>query len=184
MNKKRFIIFIFLNLITLLIMYITSFYYQLGANVKSESWIEPMYQIKDKKVLDIGNQNKIIIVSGSNSLFGINSEKISEITNKSVLNLAVPISQGFDGIYSKYGYSGNDWIKGLSPKYINKLPIDPRNTNNPSFQYLYKSNGKDYKLISHSPEDCKSVEKINKALIDPSRKCWAYGLWSDGAKDW
>lgn len=483
MNKKRFIIFIFLNLITLLIMYITSFYYQLGANVKSESWIEPMYQIKDKKALDIGNQNKIIIVSGSNSLFGINSEKISEITNKPVLNLAVhagldidflyykikkyikpndiivmpleydhytrngysdwfinnilvwgndyfynlsfvdktkfifnlnvdrlllglkhkingeiykspeniikdltkiidnegerwrgynykssnldgdinadetldfeygkvnspsnlipsdhflnvyikiltlvkknngklilthpvtskhenydlskwnfqkqldnslaqmmkhslkiecnaalfhvdekfvfngsyhpnkygalirsenlaycineliknsnfsisykealeltnklelkydglvkksnyikrledlnylkialenyykdngnyPISQGFDGLYTKWGYSGNDWIKGLSPKYVNKLPIDPRNTNNPSFQYLYKSNGKDYKLISHSPEDCKGVEKLNNILIDPLRKCWAYGFWTDGAKDW
>ena len=95
-----------------------------------------------------------------------------------------PISQGFDGLYTKWGYSGNDWIKGLSPKYVNKLPIDPRNTNNPSFQYLYKSNGKDYKLISHSPEDCKGVEKLNNILIDPLRKCWAYGFWTDGAKDW
>lgn len=483
MNKKRFVIFIFLNLFALLIIYIASFYYQLGANVKSESWIEPMYQIKDKKALEIGDENKIIIVSGSNSLFGINSEKISEITNKPVLNLAVhagldidflyykikkyikpndiivmpleyahytrsgysdwfvnnilvwgndyfdnlsfvdktkfifnlngnrlllglkskfneqiyqspkniikdltkiiddegekwrgysykssnldgdinadetldlnygkvnspsnlipsnhflnvyhkililveknngklilthpvtskhdsydltklkfqkqldnflaqmmkhslkiecnaalfhvdekfvfngsyhpnkygalirsenlaycineliknpnfnlsyeeaisltnklelkydglvkksnyikrledlnklkialenyykdngkyPISQGFDGIYTKWGYSGNDWIKGLSPKYINELPIDPRNTKDANLQYLYKSNGKDYKLISHSPEDCKSVEKINKDFIDPSRKCWAYGLWTERAKDW
>lgn len=483
MNKKRFIIFIFLNLFAFLIIYIALFYYQLGANVKSDSWIDPVYQIKDKKALNIGDKNKIIIVSGSNSLFGINSEKISEITNKPVLNLAVqgsldtdflyykikkyikpndiivmpleyahytrsgysdwfvnnilvwgndyfynlniynkikfifninvdrlmlgvktkfndevyqspenvikeltkiidnegekwrgynykslnfdgdinadevldlnyvkldspsnlipsnyflnvyhkiltlveknngklilthpvtskhdsydltnlkfqkkldafftqmikyglkiecnpalfhlnekfvfngsyhpnkygalirsenlgycineliknqnfsisykealdltnkleqkyndlikksnyikrledlnklktalekyysdngeyPLSQGFDGIYSKWGYSGNDWIKGLSPKYINKLPIDPRNTNDPNLQYLYKSNGKDYKLISHSPEDCKGVEKLNNILIDPLRKCWAYGFWTDGAKDW
>lgn len=60
----------------------TSFYYQLGANVESESWIEPMYQIKDKKALEIGDENKIIIVSGSNSLFGINTEMVSNITNK------------------------------------------------------------------------------------------------------
>ncbi len=483
MNKKRFVIFIFLNLFALLIIYIASFYYQLGANVESESWIEPMYQIKDKKALEIGDENKIIIVSGSNSLFGINTEMVSNITNKPVLNLAVhagldidylyykinkyikpndiivmpleygyytrngysdwfmnnvlvwgndyfyslnifdkikfifnlnfdrlalglkhklnneiykptenvvddltkilnidgekwrgynyksanldgdinadesklefplvkyfesnikvsehflniynkinelvknnnaklilthpitfnnsrynlniqehqksinnfliilsnnnistncnpaffhindiysfdtinhankygalirsenlgycineliknpnfnlsyeeaisltnkleqkynslvkksnyfkrledlnklkialenyykdngtyPLSKGFDGIYSKWGYSGNEWIKGLSPKYIDELPIDPRNTKDDTLQYLYQSNGKDYKLISHSPEDCKSVEKINKDFIDPSRKCWAYGFWTDGAKNW
>lgn len=483
MNKKRFIIFIFFNLIVFTIIYVALFYYQLGANVKSESWIDPMYQIKDKKALDIGNKNKIIIISGSNSLFGINTELISTITNKPVLNLAVhagldidylyykinkyiqpndivvmpleyvyytsngysdwfmnnilvwgndyfnslnifdkikfifnlnvdrlslglkhklnneiykptenvvvdltkilnsygekwrgynykssnldgdinadeikvefplgeyfqsnitvsdhflivynkidkliknnnaklilthpitfnnskynlnnkehqkrindfsfilsannvsiscnpslfhineiysfntnyhankygalirsenlgycineliknpnfnlsyeeainltnkleqkynnyvkkqnyfkrledlnklkkalekyysdngeyPLSKGFDGIYTNWGYSGNDWIKGLSPKYINELPIDPRNTKDASLQYLYKSNGKDYKLISHSPEDCQSVERRNKNFIDPSRKCGAYGFWTDGAKNW
>ena len=95
-----------------------------------------------------------------------------------------PVSSGFDGLYTKWGKSGKNWIKDLSPKYIKNLPRDPRNTNNANEQYIYKSNGKDYKLLAHKPEDCKIVKSKHKKLIDPKRDCWAYGYWTKGAVNW
>jgi hypothetical protein len=51
-------------------------------------------------------------------------------------------------------------------------------------QYIYNSNGADYKLISNYPEDCDSVKRMNPALIDPTRNCWVYGFWTKGAISW
>lgn len=94
-----------------------------------------------------------------------------------------PKSKGFDGRYTKWGYSGKDWIKGLVPKYLVSLPVDPRNTKELNKQYLYKSNGKDFKLISHSTADYYVVGKKHPNMIDPKRKS-AYGFWTEGAKSW
>ncbi len=99
-------------------------------------------------------------------------------------NTLYPASVGFDGLYTSWGSEGPDWIKGLSPRYIKTLPRDPRNNKNKSQQYLYKSNGKDYKLIAHSTNDCDTI-KIEKAyMIDPKRNCKTYGFWTEGAKSW
>lgn len=95
-----------------------------------------------------------------------------------------PKSQGFDGLYTTWGKASTKWIRGLIPQYINILPRDPRLTNIPKEQYLYRSNGKDFKLISHAAEDCKIVKVEYPELIDPKRDCWAYGYWTEGAKDW
>lgn len=99
-------------------------------------------------------------------------------------NKKYPISIGFDGLYTKYGKAGKDWIPGLVPKYLDTLPRDPRKTIDGNKQYLYKSNGKDYKLISHAIEKCKDIVESNPMLIDPTRICWAYGYWTKGAKNW
>ncbi len=95
-----------------------------------------------------------------------------------------PKSKGFDGLYSKWGLSGENWIKNLVPVYIDKLPRDPRRNENPMEQYIYRSNGKDYKLIAHGVEDCNIVKSLNPKLIDPKRNCWAYGYWTKGAIQW
>ncbi len=95
-----------------------------------------------------------------------------------------PISQGFDGLYTKWGKSGEHWIVGLVPDYIQVLPRDPRQSDVPDQQYLYKSDGKAYKLIAHTPEDCNRVSKHYPEMIDPARDCWAYGYWTEGAVDW
>ena len=50
------------------------------------------------------------------------------------------------GTYSWYTNTA-DWIPGLSPTYIAKLPIDPKH--NGCFMYLYKSNEVDYKILAH-----------------------------------
>lgn len=89
-----------------------------------------------------------------------------------------PISEGFNGLYSRYGKSGPDWIPGLTPKYLEKLPRDSRMTESDSEQYLYFSNGAGIKLIAHLPVDCELVKSLYPDLIDPSRDCWAYGYWN------
>lgn len=99
-------------------------------------------------------------------------------------NKKYPISVRFDGLYTNHGKAGINWIPGLVPKYIKSLPRDPRRTGDGSKQYLYKSNGKDYKLISHAAVNGKSVVKFNPELLDPKRKYWAYGYWTKGAKSW
>ena len=106
---------------------------------------------------------------------------IVEISSKLVERA---LSEGFDGLHTAWGKSGKDWIKGLVPNYLESLPRDPRKNDNPKEQYLYRSNGKDYKLIAHSPGDCRVVKKTHPERVDPKRNCWAYGYWTEGAKDW
>ncbi len=95
-----------------------------------------------------------------------------------------PKSKGFDGFYTNWGKEGENWINGLVPEFIDKLPRDPRMLEDKGKQYLYKSNGKDYKLLAHSPEDLKIIKKLKPRLIDPTRKGHAYGVWTEGAKKW
>jgi len=95
-----------------------------------------------------------------------------------------PVSEGFDGLHTAWGKSGKDWIKGLVPNYLESLPRDPRKNDNPKKQYLYRSNGKDYKLIAHGVEDCSIVKSLHPELIDPKRDCWAYGYWTKEAEGW
>ena len=95
-----------------------------------------------------------------------------------------PKSEGFDGLYSNWGKSGPDWIAGLVPEFTPALPSDPRQNEDPANQYLYNSDGRNYKLIVHHPEDCPIVRRNLPRLIDPLRGCLAYGVWTDGAKDW
>jgi hypothetical protein len=99
-------------------------------------------------------------------------------------NSEYPKSTGFDGYYSYFGYSGPDWIKGLSPDYIDTLPRDPRYNDDPSNQYLYASDGQNYKLIAHHPDDCEALRRVHPQMVDPVRQCGAYGYWTQAASNW
>ena len=93
-------------------------------------------------------------------------------------------SGGWDGLYTSWGVSTREWIPGLVPAYLAELPRDPRYSDRPDQQYLYMSNGRDYKLISHQPDDVAAVRQIHPELTDPVRDGWAYGYWTDGAAGW
>ncbi|MES2436700.1 MAG: type II secretion system protein [Patescibacteria group bacterium] len=104
-----------------------------------------------------------------------------------------PPSSGWNGIYSCWGYASTDsnangWISQLVPRYIYKLPRDPRNHINCDAQYIYSSNTVDYKLIAHNPENCMGETRRNLPLRDPTRGgnngCWAFGYWTPGAVSW
>lgn len=101
---------------------------------------------------------------------------------------AYPISsdggRGWDGLYSRFGESRSDWIPGLAPEFLPELPRDPRMNKSTSEQYLYKSDGANYKLLAHSPDDCLEVLKVFPNLIDPRRNCWAYGYWTPRGASW
>lgn len=93
-------------------------------------------------------------------------------------NGTYPISDGAQSL-------SPTWIPGLAPKYLSTVPVDPRKLIGvPSRQYLYLSDGREYKLISHAPEDFKFVSKSFPQLIDPKRNTYAYGIWTEGAQEW
>lgn len=93
-------------------------------------------------------------------------------------------SGGWDAIIAVYGQSKEDWIPGLAPKYIKKLPVDPRKVKDPVKQYMYKSDGTDYKLIAHFPVGMDDIIKNYPQFVDPRRPSWAFGVWTEAAKNW
>lgn len=97
---------------------------------------------------------------------------------------AYPVSKGFDGFPSEWGNSTRNWIAGLSPTYISELPLDPDHEAPTPGQYLYSSNGTDYKLIAHRTSDCEAVKAVRPELMDLQRQCYAYGYWTAGARNW
>ena len=100
MNPKYFLPATLFFLLILSGMYIGLFIYQFGANpIKSESWFDNIKYIKEAKA-EIINSPKIIIISGSNSMVGINSKFLSEKLNMPVLNLAM--SYNLDIEYLEY----------------------------------------------------------------------------------
>lgn len=92
-----------------------------------------------------------------------------------------PTSIGWDGLYTHSGNASEDWIHGLVPEFLDALPRDPRLNSSPYTQYLYKSNGKDFKLIS---ENGFIAGKVKKSYVDPIRASHAFGFWSEGAINW
>ena len=103
-------------------------------------------------------------------------------------NNQYPISsnngKNFDGLYGMETPDDQEWIKGLVPKYIDKLPADPRNLKKLQGQYLYKSDGANYKLLASSPDDCEFIKANYRNLFQSKRDCWAYGYWTKGASSW
>lgn len=86
---------------------------------------------------------------------------------------------------------GDNWILGLAPNYILKLPRDPRNSTGCFYDYNYRSDdGTDYKLISRNPENCKWIVSKSPNLIDNKNggcdqiEPDAIGYWTPGAINW
>ncbi|HEY4508910.1 MAG TPA: type II secretion system protein [Candidatus Paceibacterota bacterium] len=74
--------------------------------------------------------------------------------------------------YGGYGTGATGYIPGLVPNNISVLPTDPAGTLD---GYLYKSDGSNYKLLSHlSPESYPT----SGTFFDPARATWAWMLCS------
>jgi len=78
----------------------------------------------------------------------------------------------------------SNWIPGLSPEYLSKVPIDPYRSKLPNHQYIYFSNGADFKLIAHGTEDATAIIKGYPEMKDPTRPTYAYGIWTTGGEKW
>ncbi|MBM3111549.1 sulfatase-like hydrolase/transferase [Pseudomonas arcuscaelestis] len=101
------------------------------------------------------------------------------------VNGKYPVSKGFDGLNSQWGKDSEEWISGLAPKYIPALPRDPALSTKSMPQYMYRSDGSDYKLLAHGNTlTCKLVARLSPELLDPLRNCWGFGYWTDGARAW
>lgn len=104
-------------------------------------------------------------------------------------NGAYPASEGGGTEWNGRLWAGADgaWIPGLAPKYIAALPTDPRDAVTPYMQYVYRSDGQNYKLLALFPEDCSTTVGERRELADPvrnARRCSAYGYWTPGAANW
>jgi hypothetical protein len=78
-----------------------------------------------------------------------------------------------------------NWLPELVPNYLNSVPTDPFGSwkfENP--QYMYTSDGIDYKLIAHRSGDCDQLTNDLSPSRDPVRAtaeaCWGFGFWTAG----
>lgn len=111
---------------------------------------------------------------------------------------AYPVSsmngKGWDGYKTLWGQASPEWIADLKPAFMAALPHEPRDYADGNLQYLYISDGKDYKLVYHnvalqhkmmdSDPVLDAVRKTRPELIDPVRPQIAFGFWSAGAAAW
>lgn len=97
-------------------------------------------------------------------------------------NGAYPKAEGLQGFPDR----GKAWIPGLSPDFIADLPRDPVQSNDRNGpQYLYASNGTDYKLLAHGVALAGGTNvEVLGVRVDPSKQNTmekaAFGFWTDG----
>lgn len=98
-------------------------------------------------------------------------------------NGSYPVVSGWSGFNSCWGAASVQYIPGIVPTYMPSLPREPLNNTSCNSQYIYSSDGNNYKLIYHDPENCSVVKASYPNLVDPIRDCttyYAYGFWSPG----
>lgn len=118
----------------------------------------------------------------------MNRKRVSDLVS---INDALKAHHASKGAYPKaeglrgFAERGKTWIPGLSPDFIAELPRDPAQGNGPGGpQYLYASNGKDYKLLADgvSLAGGTNVEVLG-VRIDPSKQNTmekaAFGFWTE-----
>jgi prepilin-type N-terminal cleavage/methylation domain-containing protein len=150
----------------------------------------------------IGLLSSVAVVAMNNTRAGARDAKraadLSALRNAMELyfadNNSYPVATAwYGGTGNCFGTVTDNWIPGLSPDYMKKLPLDPKPVNC-STVYLYGSNGTDYKIIAHVPEYCENPNMIN--IKDPARDggpngsivdgttCWGWAIYTQGAAGW
>lgn len=96
-----------------------------------------------------------------------------------------PLSSNKGRVWDRFiesnGKVNQNWIAGLVPKYMERLPRDPRELPDPSKQYIYISDGANYKLLVAFADNCEEVRLVHPQLINPGPACLAYGFWTERA---
>jgi len=100
MKAKKFIRSSLFFLLTFFIGYLSLFYYQLGMPVRTEWWVKNCYQYKDYRADEITGK-KMIILSGSNALFGVRGSVLQKELGYPVANLAGHVYLDIDFLYYK-----------------------------------------------------------------------------------
>jgi hypothetical protein len=116
-----------------------------------------------------------------------NRKRVSDLVS---INDALKAYHAKHGAYPKadglrgHAERGASWIPGLSPDFIKVLPRDPAQSDDPAApQYLYTSNGTDYKLLAHGVALAGGTNvEVLGVKIDESRKPTAekasFGFWT------
>ncbi len=90
-NNRTFLTLFTFFLIVSVILYYIIFIKQFGKYTGAESWVKNAFLIKERITSTI-QDNKIIIMAGSNCLFGIDSSLLENITGYKVANLSLHAS--------------------------------------------------------------------------------------------
>ncbi|MEM9157906.1 MAG: hypothetical protein AAGB46_02565 [Verrucomicrobiota bacterium] len=69
--------------------YVFVFHYQFGARMPSEAWVGCAAILKEEILKRDVSDNRILIYSGSNSIYGIDSEKLTEASGREVFNMSL-----------------------------------------------------------------------------------------------
>lgn len=77
-----------ISLIVIAILWAGLFVVQLGAPTPTSAWIDDAYQLKTHRAQQI-DVPKLVVVSGSSALFGINSPMLEQFLNQPVVNFGV-----------------------------------------------------------------------------------------------
>lgn len=93
---KRFLRNVLLNLILLTVVYVILFSLQFGPYIQTEYWVRDAYILK-RHIAQSIKEKKIVIIAGSNGLFGIDSSHIENTTGIKTVNMSVHagLSTGF-----------------------------------------------------------------------------------------
>ena len=173
MNAKGFTAWFFSLTVSLFVLYLAAFYYQLGAQVKAEWWIKDVLTFKTHRAESVPSP-KIIIASGSNSLFGIDSEELQKITAYPVVNLATHASLQVDFWYYRI-------IDHLGPGDIVVLPLEFSNYARDTYSDWFVNN-----MLAWGYEDYLAriplFELIKFMLSVPEARVWR-GIWAQTGRN-
>lgn len=95
LRARTFLILALGIVVALCATYFFGFLYQIGSHVKAEWWLKNAYIYKEYVAASIEDK-KIIIVSGSNSLFSVDSRVVEGQTGMRVVNLSGHAGLGLD----------------------------------------------------------------------------------------
>jgi prepilin-type N-terminal cleavage/methylation domain-containing protein len=148
----------------------------------------------------IGVLSSIVIASMNGARR--NSDYLKRVADLGQVKLALTNYQLKYGRYPTTGGGwsgyGSCWVSGSATGNINyipllvterliaRLPVDIRSTATCTNEitYIYRSDGRDYKLIAHSAPDVTIAISKNPEMRDPVRPNHAYGFWTPGAATW
>ena len=97
-------------------------------------------------------------------------------------NGSYPAASGLGGVVER----GAAWIPGLAPEFLPELPLDPAASAEAGGpQYVYASDGKDYKLLAHNVSlvGSTSVEVLGVKIDmtrQPTMENASFGYWTPG----
>ena len=139
---KRYILFFVSTFAVLMGTHLLLFWLQLGVPTESSRWVDETFELKESLANSIG-ERKILVVSGSNTLFSLNTQELEARLGVPVVNCGVHAGLKLEYIldrfsklveqddlivlpleYSMYGYNGetsqvlSDYLASRDPKYL------------------------------------------------------------------
>ena len=85
---KAYISAFVITAVSLCVLWVVLFYMALGNPVSKSRWIADIYQLKEQAAFAVSGE-KVVFVSGSNIVFGLDSQKLAKSWNLPVINFGV-----------------------------------------------------------------------------------------------